>query len=193
MTLQDQKQLVSHQARLGMALQGTEELDEALQQLLINDLDIKVLLKGQLMDKFEHVKLFVEQLIPDGTLTPDKLFELNNLVDEVLTVLKPYSKLVPYILMMTHLNSLGYITEKQAKIFTIEGQLMLLHDLALMTPEEYSVSRNLYRAMAVRMEFVFFDSVGGAKFKQLTSPTKTVLLGEGPISQPKKKHFWNFL
>lgn len=174
--------------------QTDPQLDAVMQSLLIDDSDLKRILKGDLHEYLNQLKqmmvyfqqrstllleYFMSNKQNDNTallaLILKQLQEIDQQVSSVATQVKKYRRYVPYLLVFTPTSVLSNITEKEARKIYRKFDIMITRDeLDCADDDELLEDKNFFDGLRIAYYLHVMRNTDGHTFRGLIEEKRTV-------------------
>lgn len=183
------------------------QLDAMMQSLMIDDPDIKRILKGeiheymnQLSQMLTYFKMQSEKQLADFKLGDEEnatrltaihiqIGEMEKQLEAIQKELKRYRRYIPYLLLFTSTSVLSNITEKEAKKLYGKVDIMVTRDeLDNADDDDVLESQNFFDAVRVAYYLHVMRNVEGHTFRGLIEEKRTVTsVIQDNTHKPRKK------
>lgn len=189
--------------------QSDPNIDLILQSLMIDDTDVKRILKGEIHEPLNRFRQCVGEL-SDLTLDCVKfqsvdfeqgkkllgvIAESQMLMGKIELQLARYYHMVPYLLMLSPLVRLSNIDGKKVDAYCRKVGIMIGRDKLMSSWDETSYeSHNFYDALTMLIELALHESQEGWKAKIVTEEKKQVIteIRDRTSGAQRKKRFGIF-
>lgn len=194
---------------------GDSQLDLVMQSLMIDDTDVKRILKGEIhepLSRFKQLTVLLEQhlaVILDtqsvAVLTNEQnaglLKEMGNIKqilkliaeieEKIYGQLESYHEYIPYLLLLSPSSVLSNITSQQAEMLWRKAKIMLMRSkLKSKRKSRTMESRNFYDAVGIKLFLTFQRSINGATFKGLVQEKREVTTVIQDATREKKRRLF---
>lgn len=208
MSSTDYVKAVAMQTSMQTSPQTDPTIDMMLQSLMIDDTNIKQILKGEIQQPLNQFKELVQNLnslliecFKNKQISTTEINRLLVVLQEFKPVLATIEKRlaryyhnVPYLLMLSPLVRLSNIDRKQADAICRKVGIMIGRDKLMSVGDEGSFEDlNFYDAIFTLIYLAVHESVEGWKMKEVTEEKKTVqTVIQDRTGQVRKKRFGIF-
>ena len=193
------------QAGLQPSASSGPNLEMALQGLMIDDTELKNILKGEIqipLNRFREivedlnqivVECFKKQLIDSsqGQEILARVQEIRPLMEKIDMRLTRYYKMVPYLLVLSPLTRLSNLTVQIVEGLKRKVGIMIGRDKLMASGSDESFEdANFWDALEIACCIAIQDSLGGWKMQGVVTEKRqvsTIIEERGP---QKKKHWW---
>jgi len=179
-------------------------IDLILQSLMIDDTDVKRILKGEIHEPLNRFRQCITDLSAtaldcykiksiDNEQGKEILFQIQEskvLMDKIELQLARYYHMVPYLLMLSPLVRLSNIDGKRVDSYCRKIGIMIGRDKLMSSFDEGSYeTHNFYDALQMLIELALHESQEGWKARIVTEEKKqvTTLIQDNAGRQRKKK------
>jgi hypothetical protein len=180
-------------------------VDAMLQSLLLDDTDVKRILKGEIQELLNQLRQCLAQLtstslecyktkmvdMEQGKEILFQIQEANVAMARIEIQLARYHHMVPYLLLSSPLVSLSNITQRQEEAYCRKVGIMIGRDKLMSAWDEASYeTHNFYDSIQILIELRFHEAREGWKAKIVTEEKKNIVteIRDKTGSQRKKWH-----
>ena len=180
-------------------------IDLILQSLMVDDTDVKRILKGEIHEPLNRFRQCITDLSTtaldcyklksiDKTQGEDLLFQIGEsqkLMNKIELQLARYYHMVPYLLMLSPLVRLSNIDGKRVDAYCRKIGIMIGRDKLMSSWDEGSYeTHNFYDALQMLIELALHESQEGWKARIVTEEKKQVITEiHDRTGQQRKKRF----
>jgi hypothetical protein len=165
-------------------------VDAMLQSLLLDDTDVKRILKGEVQEPLNQLRKCIETLsntsiecyklktidLEQGREILFQLQEAQVLMGKIELQLVRYHHMVPYLLLSSPLVSLSNITQRQEESYCRKVGIMIGRDKLMSAWDEASYeTHNFYDSVQILIELRFHEAREGWKARIVTEEKKQVI------------------
>jgi len=159
--------------------------DVVLQNLMLDDSDLKRILKGEVQEPLEQLQAMVLQFAQLKSMDNDQAFKILELLRTINSRLRRFQRLIPYVILLSPLMRLTNIDEKEEKKLKRKVSIMIRRDILDMDEEELELTDvNFYDALKIICWNAITDSRMGWKARIATEQRKIITT---EFTQPKRK------
>ena len=168
--LQTQQQMGQQRAML-----EESPTDIILQSLLVDDSDLKRILKGEIHEAIQELSQMVLDASAMQRIDNPLAFKILGVCKQVNVQLAKYQKILPYLMLLSPLMRLTNITAKQARILKLRITVMVHRDLLDIDEDELELTDiNFYESLKLLCFNAVDDSVMGWKANVVTEQKKVI-------------------
>jgi len=179
-------------------------IDLILQSLMVDDTDVKRILKGEIHEPLNRFRQCITDLSAtaldcyklksiDNEQGKELLFQIGEsqkLMNKIELQLARYYHMVPYLLMLSPLVRLSNIDGKRVEAYCRKIGIMIGRDKLMSSWEEASYeTHNFYDALQMLIELALHESQEGWKARIVTEEKKqvtTVIQDKGGLQRKKR-------
>lgn len=162
--------------------------DIFLQNLMIDDSDLKRILKGEVQEPLNQLQELVIECNTHQKIDVEHALKILEVLKTLNLRLSKFQKIVPYLILLSPLMRLTNIDEKEVKMLKRRVSIMIRRDILDMDEEELELTDvNFYEALKIMCWNAIGDSFMGQKARIVTEQKKII---ETKFTEPKKKGFF---
>lgn len=161
-------------------------LDVVLQNLLVADRNLMEILKGDIYELVQDIVKHVSDAITCEKIDNAVGFDILNECRKMNTYLRPYQRIIPYLILLSHLMRLTNIDQKEVASIKRRVRIMIRRDLLTMREDELKMNMiNFLDAVQILIFNGINDSFNGWKAKVVTEQKRTIR--QELVEQPTRK------
>jgi hypothetical protein len=180
-------------------------IEIVLQGLMIDDTDLKRILKGEIQEPLNKLREIVENLnqiviecFKTQSVEPEQGKEIlgavqgiKPLMEKIEVRLTRYYKMVPYLLVLSPLTRLSNLTVPMVESLKRKVGIMIGRDKLMASGGDESFENaNFWDALEMSCCIAIQDSLGGWKMQGVVTEKRQVSTIIEDRSKPAKKHWW---
>jgi len=164
--------------------------DILLQNLMIDDSDLKRILKGEVQEPLNQLQEIIIECSTQQKISVEQAVKILGVLKTLNFRLSKFQKIVPYLILLSPLMRLTNIDEKEVRMLKRRVSIMIRRDMLDMDEEELELTDvNFYEALKIMCWNAIGDSLMGQKARIVTEQKKII---ETRFTEPKKKGFRKF-
>ena len=159
--------------------------DIVLQNLMIDDSDLKRILKGEVQEPLNQLQDIIIECNTQQKIDVEHAVKILEVLKTLNLRLAKFQKIVPYLILLSPLMRLTNIDEKEVRMLRRRVSIMIRRDILDMNEEELELTDvNFYEALKIMCWNAIGDSLMGQKARIVTEQKKII---ETRFTEPKKK------
>ena len=162
--------------------------DAILQGLMIDDADLKLMLKGEIQEPLNRVRELIVEFSALEKMDNEHARRIIELLNTLDSRLARYQRLKPFLMLLSPLVGLTNFSEKEAVMWKRRVSIMIRRQILDMDEEELEIDDvNFWESLKMLIWIKITDSVMGWKPRIVTEQKKII---QTEFPQPKKKGFF---
>jgi hypothetical protein len=169
----------------GMAVQGSFQqpysqrdesgIDQILQSLMLDDTDVKRILKGNIQEPLNKLQQLTIQCFQMQQIDKEQGYKIIELLKDINGQMKHYKRMIPYLLLLSPLMKLSNISEKEAASLRRRVGIIIMRDRLDQEDEEDALQEaNWFDSIEMLVNAGINCSIEGWMIKQIAEERKTV-------------------
>jgi len=169
----------------GMAVQGSFQqpysqrdesgIDQILQSLMLDDTDVKRILKGNIQEPLNKLQQLTIQCFQMQQIDKEQGYKIIELLKDINGQMKHYKRMIPYLLLLSPLMKLSNISEKEAASLRRRVGIIIMRDRLDQEDEEDALQEaNWFDSIEMLINAGINCSIEGWMIKQIAEERKTV-------------------
>jgi hypothetical protein len=169
----------------GMAVQGSFQqpysqrdesgIDQILQSLMLDDTDVKRILKGNIQEPLNKLQQLTIQCFQMQQIDKEQGYKIIELLKDINGQMKHYKRMIPYLLLLSPLMKLSNISEKEAASLRRRVGIIIMRDRLDQEDEEDALQEaNWFDSIEMLVNAGINCSINGWMIKQIAEERKTV-------------------
>lgn len=169
----------------GMAVQGSFQqpysqrdesgIDQILQSLMLDDTDVKRILKGNIQEPLNKLQQLTIQCFQMQQIDKEQGYKIIELLKDINGQMKHYKRMIPYLLLLSPLMKLSNISEKEAASLRRRVGIIIMRDRLDQEDEEDALQEaNWFDSIEMLVDAGINCSINGWMIKQIAEERKTV-------------------